>query len=167
MSNPYTGSVASALRKAELLLGAEASPGLQRAAVQDGALLQLWRAYRAFLLELSFQLQLGAEPETAAQLQQLAASRGKTSSEAGELLELLGDPGSWLARLRGAWEQLWRFNNESAAGNGGQRPQTGKLIPVQNLAVSAPVVVDEILLREWQSALTELVRRQRAQTEEW
>lgn len=162
MSNPYTGSVASALRKSELLLAMEHSSRLQESALLEAAVLQLWRAYRAFLAELAYQLQLNSEPESAQALAERAGALGKTCSEAVELSELDADPDSWLAQLQAAWVHLWNFAPES-----GQHKAAANLIPLQNLSATDPVALSDERLREWHSALSELVRRQRAQSEEW
>ena len=162
MSNSYTGAVASALRKCQLLLGIEGTAQLQHSALQEAAVLQLWRAYRAFLAELAHQLQLGSEPESPQALAERAAAAGKTCGAAVEMQELVKDPESWLARLQSAWVQLWSFSAEP----GGQaRP--ANLIAVENLSAAVPVVLEDSQIHAWHSALTELVRRQRAQSEEW
>ncbi|WP_323844062.1 DUF6586 family protein [Microbulbifer magnicolonia] len=161
-ANPYTGSVASALRKSELLLQAGGGAPLQRAALQEAAVFQLWRAYRAFLAELAFQLQLNAEPESAQALGERARAFGKTSSEAAELEGLAADPDSWLAGLQSSWVQLWSFSGETD-----RKRESANLIPAQNLSAPGPVQLTDDLLRDWHSALNELVRRQRAQSEEW
>lgn len=161
MSNPYTGTVAAALRKSELLLAVECEAPLQRAALHEAAVLQLWRAYRAFLAELAYQLQLNSEPESAQALAERAAAFGVTCGAAVELSELDVDPDSWLAQLQAAWVELWDFSSDS----GGQRP--ANLIPLQNLSATGPVELSEEVLRQWHAGLAELVRRQRAQSEEW
>ena len=163
MSNPYTGAVASALRKAELLLKTGVADMPTRAAIQDAVVLQLWRAYRAFLAELAYQLQLGVEPESARALAERAGAVGKTCAEAVELCDLGANDESWLAQLQAAWVQLWSFSSE-----GGQR-DAGRagLIPVRNLSASHNKVHDLETLDAWRRALAELVRRQRAQSEEW
>lgn len=162
MSNPYTGSVASALRKGQLLLETESAVPLASAGLQEAVVLQLWRAYRAFLAELAFQMHLDSEPESAQALAERARALGKTCGQAVELQELSADPDSWLARLQAAWVQLWSFSVEK----NGTRPQATNLIPLQNLSATGPVALSDGLLREWHSALSELVRRQRAQAEE-
>ena len=119
MSNPYTGVVASALRKAQLTLHASESTGeagsqqaLLETALQEAALVQLWRAYKAFLAEQGHQLQLGfrpgGEPETAAALSQLVAARGKFSAEANELVNLAENPDSWFRAMESSWQALWQ-----------------------------------------------------------
>ncbi|WP_250462521.1 DUF6586 family protein [Microbulbifer litoralis] len=162
MSNPYTGAVASALRKGELLLSLEQAAPLQQAAVLEAAVLHLWRAYRAFLAELAYQLQLNSEPESAQALAERATALGKTCSEAVELSDLAADPDSWLSQLQAAWVQLWSFSAES-------RPHTAadNLIPLQNLSAPQPAALTETRLRQWHAGLAELIRRQRAQSEEW
>lgn len=162
MSNPYTGSVASALRKSQLLLETDCAAPLQQVAMQEAVVLHLWRAYRAFLAELAFQLQLDTEPESAQALAERALAFGKASGEAAELQELALDPDSWLSRLQAVWVQLWSFATES-----GNRQQAANLIPLQNLSAPGPVQLSDDLLRDWHSALGELVRRQRAQSQEW
>lgn len=162
MSNPYTGSVASALRKAELLLTLEAPESLGQKALLEAALLQLWRAYRAFLCEVSFQLQLGCEPGSESELRARAAERGITSGEANELMALLEQPDSWLSQLQAAWGWLWSF-----AAPGGADSRADKLIPLRNLSEAQPSELSAAGLREWQRALGELIRRQRAHSAEW
>ncbi|WP_193164066.1 DUF6586 family protein [Microbulbifer hainanensis] len=164
MSNPYTGAVASALRKAELLLQAGVGDAPTRAAIQDAVVLELWRAYRAFLAELAYQLQLGVEPESARALADRASAMGKTCAEAAELCGLGADDDSWLAQLQVTWVQLWSFSSES-----GQRKAGGAvdLIPARNLSAPQSRVLDFATLDEWRRALAELVRRQRAHSEEW
>lgn len=162
-ANPYTGSVASALRKCQLLLETDCAATLARAAVHEAAVLQLWRAYRAFLAELAFQLHLDSEPESAQALAERARAFDKTCGQAVELQELGADPDSWLARLQQAWVQLWSFSAES----NGRGQQPANLIPLQNLSASGPVALSDGVLCEWHAALSELVRRQRAQAEEW
>lgn len=173
MSNPYTGAVTSALRKAQLLLDGPAPEGpsapLARTAAHEGAVLQLWRAYRAFLAELAFQLNLGSEPESAQALAERAAGRGISCGPAVELQELTASPESWLAQLQAAWVQLWSFSGDGASSTG---PSAGgaqpvNLIPLQNLSAPGPVILSDEGLREWHTALRELVQRQRAQSEEW
>lgn len=164
MSNPYSGAVASALRKSELLLAVEGAGSLESAAFNEAALLQLWRAYRAFLGELAFQLQLGVEPETASELDQRTRAAGKACAEVGELVELLAEPDSWLSQLHRGWLDIWHF---SAAERAVQVGQAQNLIPLNNLSTTAPVVVDKVSLQRWRAALKELVQRHRAHTEEW
>ncbi|WP_295801985.1 DUF6586 family protein [uncultured Microbulbifer sp.] len=182
MSNPYTGSVASALRKCQLLLSAAAEgevaavppshpAALVHAATLEGALLQLWRAYRAFLAEQAHQLSLGAEPESATALLKLAAASHKASAEVGELVSLAENPDSWFRELEQAWRALWRF----AAQQGGARASGSVSGPgaVQNLipstqlaeAPAGPLSVER--LEGWHRKLSELVARQRAQGQEW
>ncbi|AMX02645.1 DUF6586 family protein [Microbulbifer thermotolerans] len=163
MSNPYTGIVASSLRKAALLLETENAAPLARTALYEAVVLQLWRAYRAFLAELAFQLQLMTEPESAQTLAECAQAAGKTCSQAVELQELLANRNSWLAQMQAAWRQLWHFSQEKC----GDRPQGDNLIPVQDISASAAPVLNDSLLWEWHGALGELVQRQRAQAEEW
>lgn len=164
MSNPYTGTVAAALRKSQLLLELAPAQGLQQGAVEEAAVLQLWRAYRAFLCELAFQLQLGTEPQTSAELARDVKARGQASSEAAELVALEEDPGSWLSGLQAAWQQLWQF---SAAPPPGQAAEAGRQIPLVDLGSSPGVALDFALLAQWRAALAELVQRQRAHMEEW
>jgi hypothetical protein len=176
MSNPYTGSVTSALRKAQLLLGeldedalngqeGQGQPSsLARTAVREGVVLQLWRAYRAFLAEQAFQLNLDSEPESAQALAERAAGRGISCGLAVELQELTADPDSWLAQLQAAWVQLWSFSADSSRG-GQARP--ANLIPAQNLSAVGPVTLSDEGVCQWHTALRELVQRQRAQSEEW
>lgn len=165
MTNPYTGTVAAALRKSQLLLELAPAEGLQRAAVQEAVLLQLWRAYRAFLGELAHQLQLGAEPQAAAELKRAVLARGQASAEALELAALEADADSWLAALQDAWHQLWRFSADSSARGGATA--AGQQIPVVDLGSSRPAALDSATLAEWRESLAELVRRQRAHLEEW
>lgn len=169
MSNPYTGTVASALRKAELLLLSEVeATALARTAFHEAVVLQLWRAYRAFLAELAHQLQLGegCEPESAQALAERAAASGKTCGEAVELQELGADGDSWLAGLQAAWVQLWNFTGEAGPHYRGMETG-GQLIPVANLSSPRDMELNSTLLREWHGALAGLVRRQRAQSQEW
>lgn len=175
MSNPYTGTVASALRKAELLLQsleageAESNP-LQQSALLEGTLLQLWRAHRAFLAEQGHQLQLGfkpgGEPEAAHRLQELTAARGKFSAEVAELVGLEENPDSWFSAMARCWQGLWRpaggGAQESAANNGVQT-----LIPLRQLDTNFSASLDRESLRHWHRQLNELVARQRAQGQEW
>ena len=164
MSNPYSGTVASALRKSELLLAGEGAGSLESAAFREAALLQLWRGYRAFLGELAFQLQLGVEPETASELEQRTRAAGKACAEVGELVGLLAEPDSWLSQLHLAWLDLWRF---AGAERTVKTAQAQNFIPLSNLSTTAPVVLDEASLQHWRAALKELVQRHRAHTEEW
>lgn len=163
MSNVYTGAVASALRKSQLLMEGENGAALRQAAVKEAVVLQLWRAYRAFLCELAFQLQLGCEPESASDLKERAADRGTACAEAAELLELLGDSTSWLSQLQAAWQGLWQFSG----GRGGGDRSNDYLIPLQNLSAPEAAALSDERLEEWRRALAELVRRQRAHMEEW
>lgn len=112
MSNPYTGTVASALRKCELLLDTGPGTALARTAVYEGVVLQLWRAYRAFLAELAFQLHLNTEPESAQALAEHAEAARVPCGQAVELQELSANPDSWLARLQVAWVRLWSLSVE-------------------------------------------------------
>ena len=164
MSNPYSGTVASALRKSELLLAGEGAGSLESAAFCEAALMQLWRAYRAFLGELAFQLQLGFEPETASELEQRTRAAGKACAEVGELVDLLAKHDSWLSQLQEAWLDIWRF---SGANRAQPAEQAQNLIPLSNLSTIAPVVLDRDSLQRWRAALKELVQRHRAHTEEW
>ena len=148
--------------------------------MQEGALLQLWRGYRAFLGEQAHQLQLGlgagALPESAQSLQGLVAARGKFSAEVGELVSLAENPDSWFFPMAAAWGGLWR--SAAAAGKPASDgaippspPGVQTLIPLRQLEASsndvAPVIVDADRLMAWLRALTELVQRQRVQGEEW
>ncbi|WP_066964051.1 DUF6586 family protein [Microbulbifer sp. Q7] len=177
MSNPYTGSVASALRKAQLILqapvpgeAADSQQALLESALQEAALMQLWRAYKAFLAEQGQQLQLGfragAEPDTAQALAQLVSARGKFSAEVNELVSLSENPESWFQGMQAAWEALWRpAGTEAAQSEGAAGVQT--LIPVQQLDRAAPEPLSRDLLMKWLRALNELVVRQRAHGQEW
>ncbi|QFT54636.1 DUF6586 family protein [Microbulbifer sp. THAF38] len=161
MSNPYTGLVTSALRKSQLLATSSFDSAIQRMALEEGALLQLWKAYRAFLAELSHQLQLGFEPESLQVIVDSLHSQGKASVEVRELQLLVSEPGSWLSEFLRAWHQLLRLPPLAE-----DKGQGGNLIPAHNVA--GPVVVDlsfEVLLK-WHAALSELVGRQRANLEE-
>ena len=183
MSNPYTGTVASALRKAQLLLQSCAEAGdnpLLETALLESALVQLWRGYRAFLAEQGHQLQLGisagAEPESAQALAALVSRRGKFSGEVTELVNLAEDPHSWLAGLSAAWSKLWVL---SAAGSGVQAT-SGKsagavesMIPVRQLdgaaavqeVQAAPITREGV--QQWLQSLSELIQRQRSHSQEW
>ncbi|MFI2810091.1 MULTISPECIES: DUF6586 family protein [Microbulbifer] len=165
MANPYTGSVAAALRKSQLLLESAPAGGLHQAAVQDAVVLQLWLAYRAFLCELAHQLQLGSQPESPGQLARDAASRGMSSSEAAELEALAGDPESWLAGIEAAWLGLWQFSGSRASqGNGAGSP--AQVIPLRDLSRQS-AAPDLDALRNWRESMVELIRRQRAHMEEY
>ena len=142
----------------------------------EAAVLQLWRGYRGFLAEQGHQLQLGfaagAEPATAQALAALVAQRGKFSGEANELVNLAENPDSWFAGLAVAWNKLWLL---SASGPAGQAvpAKTGaaeSIIPVRQLD-AAETAPDQALTRErvqqWYQALSELVQRQRAHSQEW
>ncbi|MBY6189200.1 hypothetical protein KUV22_02090 [Microbulbifer agarilyticus] len=183
MSNPYTGTVASALRKAQLLLGAHQQAAneqpLMDAALLESAVTQLWRAYRAFLAEQGHQLQLGfaagAEPDSAQALAALVSQRGKFSGDVTELVNLSEDPQSWLSRLSGAWAGLWQLSLSTPAGPAGAANVGGSgvetMIPVRQLdnpsarPLEAPLTADN--LHQWHQALVELIQRQRAQSQEW
>ncbi|WGL17265.1 hypothetical protein PVT68_02945 [Microbulbifer bruguierae] len=180
MSNPYTGLVAAALRKCQLLLNRLEAEGsgdpLCQSALGEGALLQLWRGYRAFLAEQAHQLQLGVapgrEPESAGQLQQLVAQNGKFSAEIAELVSLAENPDSWYRQMDTAWRCLWHA--PQAPSTRAQSAATGAavqtLIPVRQVDVSSgsgSSQLDAQSLREWHRALSELVQRQRAQGQEW
>ncbi|MEX2962132.1 DUF6586 family protein [Microbulbifer sp. TYP-18] len=162
MSNPYTGTVTSALRKSELLLAGQPAQGLQAAALREAALMQLWRAYLAYLAELSFQLQLGLEPQSAAELQQRLQASAKASGEVAELIALEEDSCSWLTQLQACWRLLWRPGKGNAGAQGGV-----DLISTGNRAAANPESLNDDRLRAWHLALQELVQRHRAHTEEW
>lgn len=176
MSNPYTGMVASSLRKAQLILqsleGGEGDGNpLMQSAQLEAALLQLWKAHRAFLAEQGHQLQLGfkpgGEPETAGKLQALVTVRGKYSAEVAELVGLEENPESWFAAMARCWLALWRpasggSNQESAAGNG-----ANTLIPLRQVDLISSVSLDRDNLRHWLQQLNQLVLRQREQSQEW
>ncbi|MBB5210574.1 DUF6586 family protein [Microbulbifer hydrolyticus] len=181
MSNPYTCAVASALRKAQLILHSLASPegagsqqALYESAQHEAALLQLWRAYKAFLAEQGQQLQLGfgpgGEPETAHALAQLVSARGKFSAEVNELVSLAENPDSWFQSMAAAWQALWQPATGTA-----QQPAASavdaaggqSLIPLQQLDRRAPEPLGHEALEKWLRALNELVQRQRAHGEEW
>ncbi|WP_231757189.1 DUF6586 family protein [Microbulbifer elongatus] len=179
MSNPYTGTVASALRKAQLLLQSSAQAGdtpLLEASLLEAAVVQLWRGYRGFLAEQGHQMQLGfatgAEPETAHALAHLVAQRGKFSAEANELVSLAENPDSWFAGLCGAWHRLWALSVSSATTSS---PASGvqSVIPVRQLDDLGRSVAtsDQPLTRErvqeWYQGLSELIQRQRAHSQEW
>lgn len=180
MSNPYTGTVASALRRCQLILQSPASEAeqsnplspeaLYESALCQGALLQLWRAYKAFLAEQGHQLQLGfapgGEPETAHALAQLVASRGKFSAEVNELVSLAENPDSWFQGLEAAWRALWHPAG-GAAPSAADSTGAQSLIPVRQLDTRAPEALNRDSLGEWLRALNELVQRQRAHGQEW
>nr|WP_010130560.1 DUF6586 family protein [Microbulbifer agarilyticus] len=182
MSNPYTGTVASALRKAQLLLGdhqqAASGQPLLGTALREAALTQLWRAYRAFLAEQGHQLQLGfavgAEPESAQALAALVSRRGKFSGDVTELVNLSEDPQSWLSGLCGAWAGLWQLSISAPPGPAGALNAASgveSMIPVRQLDNPSANPQDVSLtadnLRRWHQALVELIQRQRAQSQEW
>lgn len=175
MSNPYTGLVASALRKSELMLHSLDASGVEhnallQSALLEGALLQLWRAYRAFLAEQGHQLQLGfkpgGEPDTAIRLQELVGARGKYSAEVVELVGLEENPDSWFGAMARCWRGLWR----PAAGGAQELSAAGSvqsLIPLRQMDSSASASLDRESLRFWHRQLGELVARQRDQSREW
>ncbi|AOS97792.1 hypothetical protein AUP74_02390 [Microbulbifer aggregans] len=163
MSNPHTGSVAAALRKAALLADIEPDGNLQRQALDEARLLQLRRAYQAFLAELAFQLQLGGQPDSALALARLAESQGKGCGEARELLELLEEPDSWLSSLERAWAGLWDFSGDANQ----QRASEPTLIPSRDLGRRPLEALNGQQVDHWQSALSEIIRRQRAHSAEW
>ncbi|KUJ84889.1 hypothetical protein AWR36_004430 [Microbulbifer flavimaris] len=165
MSNPYTGSVAAALRKASLLADLPPEGNLQAQALMEARLLELWRAYQAFLAELAFQLQLGGEPGSPGALAQMALSQNKGCGEATELQALLEEPGSWLSSLEAAWQSLWQFS----ADRGGQSKNAASpaLIPARDVGRRSVEALSAEQLEQWQSALTELIHRQRAHSAEW
>ncbi|WP_105104002.1 DUF6586 family protein [Microbulbifer pacificus] len=175
MSNPYTGMVASALRKTQLILQAqevESVDGnrLLQSAQLEGALLQLWRAHRAFLAEQGHQLQLGfrpgGEPDTARKLQELVLARGKFSAEVTELVSLEENPDSWFSAMARCWAALWRptsgGDQTSATGGGVQA-----LIPLRQMDSIPAAGLDLENLRHWLSQLDQLILRQRDQGREW
>lgn len=175
MSNPYTGSVASSLRKGQLLLEAvtepagAAAPALPETALLEGALLHLWRAYRAFLAEQAHQLGFaGVEPESAQALMKLVEGGQKASAEVGELVGLMENPDSWLRGMETAWRGLWRLSSQPSGRNGGNSVSTVQpLIAVTELRDPAEGVLDVQKVTFWHRSLTELVDRQRAQGQEW
>jgi len=179
MSNPYTGAVASALRKAQLLLQTPDSPAqagsqqaLRETALQEAALLQLWRAYKAFLAEQGHQLQLGfragGEPENAAALARLVSARGKFSAEVNELVSLAENPDSWYQGMAAAWQALWLpAGGASEAAGTESAAIVQSLIPVQQLDRQVPQPLSREALSGWLQALSELVQRQRAHAQEW
>ncbi|WP_406827657.1 DUF6586 family protein [Microbulbifer sp. ARAS458-1] len=179
MSNPYTGTVASALRKAQLLLQSSAEVDdtpLLEASLLEAAVLQLWRGYRGFLAEQGYQMQLGfaagAEPQTAQALANLVAQRGKFSGEASELVNLAENPDSWFAGLFAAWHKLWVLSASGSSGHAQSTTSVGvqSMIPVRQLD-SAEVAPEQALTRErvqqWHRSLSELIQRQRAHSQEW
>ena len=178
MSNPYTGAVASALRKAQLILHSPESSGeagtpqaLQETSLQEAALLQLWRAYKAFLAEQGHQLQLGfrpgGEPETAAALAALVSARGKFSAEVNELVSLAENPDSWFQGMAAAWRALWLPAGAGAQASEVASAEVQSLIPVQQLDCRQPEPLSRQALTGWLRALNELVQRQRAHAQEW
>ena len=184
MSNPYTGTVASALRKCQLLVSAAmdeevaAMPpshpaALMHAAGLEGALLQLWRAYRAFLAEQAHQLNLGAEPESAKVLRNQALANQKVSAEVEELVGLAENPDSWFCQLEHAWRSLWRLSSQAGArssverGGAGGQGAVQDLIPSVQVADSSGGGLSAEQLARWHQNLSELIARQRAQGQEW
>ena len=179
MSNPYTGTVASALRRCQLILQSrEAEQGdplspeaLYESALCQGALLQLWRAYMAFLAEQGHQLQLGfapgGEPETAQALAQLVTARGKFSAEVNELVSLAENPDSWFRGLEAAWRALWYPAGGSDQSSPTDASGAQSLIPVRQLDTRAPEALNRDTLGNWLRALSELIQRQRAHGQEW
>ncbi|MFD1217781.1 DUF6586 family protein [Microbulbifer celer] len=175
MSNPYTGTVASAVRKSQLLLASastlqEASGAgnmLERQALIEGAVLQLWRAFRAFLAEQSHQLQLGVEPETARDLGRYAEAANKVSAEVTELCNLADNPDSWVVALQSAWRGLLIPGQSPLTAAGAQRSSAVNLIPMAELRDDPAAALTAESVLEWQQALIELVTRQRAQGQEW
>ena len=184
MSNPYTGTVASALRKCQLLVSAAmeeevvAMPPshpavLMRTAGLEGALMQLWRAYRAFLAEQAHQLNLGVEPDSAKALHSQALSNQKVSAEVEELVGLAENPESWFCQLEQAWRSLWRLSSQAGARAGAKTVGAGEQGAVQNLIPSVQVAessgggLNAEQLARWHQNLSELVTRQRAQGQEW
>lgn len=161
MSNPHTGQVVSALRKTQLLLQLSSETPLQRVALEEAAVLQLWKAYRAFLAELSHQLQLGLESDSLQVIADSLESQGRASIEVKELQQLSEEPCSWLSQLLQAWAQL-----VSAPSNTKDKLDSPNLIPLHNLAASELVTISDEVLLQWHASLSELVRRQRANLEE-
>jgi hypothetical protein len=161
MSNPYTGLVTSALRKSQLLATSSYDSSIQRMALEEGALLQLWKAYQAFLAELSHQLQLSFEPESVQVILDGLHSQGRESLEVSELQLLLSEPGSWLSELLHAWNQLLRLPTLAE-----EKGQAGNLIPTHNIAGPVPIELSFEALLKWHKALSELILRQRANLEE-
>ncbi|MFA0811974.1 DUF6586 family protein [Microbulbifer epialgicus] len=161
MSNPYTGQVASALRKAQLLLQMTCETPLQRTALEEGVILQLWKAYKAFLAELSHQLQLDIEPESLQIIADSLEAQGRASNEVKELQQLGSESDTWLSQLLLIWSRLLSLSPSPEPIRKG-----ANLIPLHNVASPVPLVVSAEVLQEWHAALSELVHRQRANLEE-
>ncbi|WP_445366174.1 DUF6586 family protein [Microbulbifer sp. ANSA001] len=161
MSNPFTGQVASALRKAQLLLQltSDVSP-LQSAALEEAVVLQLWKAYRAFLVELSHQLQLGFEPESLQMIADSLETQGRASNEVKELQQLNEQPDSWLNQLLQAWTLLMSLPSNTEV-----KREAPNLIPIHNVG-REPVTITVQGLTQWHKSMVELIRRQRANLEE-
>ncbi|WKD51330.1 DUF6586 family protein [Microbulbifer spongiae] len=163
MTNLYTGLVVSALRKCQLLLQLSGESALQNRALQEAALFQLWKAYKAYLAELANELQLGFEPESLQVVLDSLKSRGVVSSEARELSLLYADPDSWLSKLLQCWRKLQQYaptpTMESAR-------KGANLIPLCSMASPTSGALSAEILLKWHGALSELVRRQRASLEE-
>ncbi|MCH9691830.1 MAG: hypothetical protein K0U59_07185 [Gammaproteobacteria bacterium] len=166
MNNPYTGVVEAILRKSQLLLDAAGDKApLLTEGLQEAVLIQLWRAYRGFLVEQACQLGLSDDPQCARDLFQLTSAQGSSSAELGELLGLQEDDSSWLSAMEAAWGSLWQFSNGSMP-RAKRQDWQAQLIPLREMVGAQPVLTWEIL-HFWQRALTELIHRQRAQAQEW
>ncbi|WP_444931444.1 DUF6586 family protein [Microbulbifer sp. SSSA002] len=162
MSNPYTIHVTSALRKGQLLLQQPWDIPLQRDALEEAALMQLCKAYRAFLAEQASQLQLGFEPASPQLIIDALGVQGRASAEVNELAGLVGDPQSWLSHMLHAWQEQQKI---SAAAE--EKSQPVNLIPLHNEVAApefAPLCKESLL--DWHRCLSELVVRQRAHLDE-
>ncbi|WHI46669.1 DUF6586 family protein [Microbulbifer sp. JMSA004] len=162
MSNSYTIHVTSALRKSQLLLQQPWDLPLQRDALEEAALMQLCKAYRAFLAEQAAQLQLGFEPESPQLIIDALGVQGRASAEANELSGLVGDPQSWLSHMLYAWEEQQKISVGAD-----EKQQQVNLIPLHN-EVAKPefAPLSKELLLQWHRSLNELVVRQRAHLDE-
>ncbi|MCO1333518.1 hypothetical protein MO867_04105 [Microbulbifer sp. OS29] len=162
MSNPYTVHVTSALRKSQLLLQLPCEISLQRSALEEAALLQLWKAYQAFLAEQAAQLQLGFEPDSPQLMVDALKAQGRASADANELADLLKDSGSWLSHMLSAWTALQELSVIAK-----EKKQKVNLIPLHNESLGSDLtILSQEQLLQWHQALSELVRRQRALLDE-
>ncbi|AWF81840.1 hypothetical protein BTJ40_13955 [Microbulbifer sp. A4B17] len=162
MTNPYTIHVTSALRKSQLLLQQPWDMPLQRDALEEAALMQLCKAYRAFLAEQATQLQLEFEPESPQLIIDALRGQGRASAEANELSGLVSDPQSWLFHMLHAWKEQQKISVVA-----GDKKQQANLIPLySDVAKPEFAPLSKELLFEWHRCLNELVVRQRAHLDE-
>lgn len=164
--NPFLSATNQKLLFARLQVEAARSAGntpYQTLAACQGAVLQLYLGYRFHLQEIAATYR-ARQPEAVDSPESLASALeaiDKWPAEASEMLALVTTAGSWLNRLRSAWDGLLLPPVKAAADGG-----SADSIALVNASDQAVELTPESVA-DWLEQLRELVERHRGVMEEY